>query len=154
MREFRDYYSEIDMKIRKITDWTLVPLFLLTLWSGIKLHVTDYSSAHEDWHTWAVVHSIAGVLMTVFIIMHIRQHWKWYKAIRTPLKLKKARNRRRAVLALTVLFATVIATGIGLLLFIDGADSHTGLLHFWIGLLASLFAIQHILKRTKQLIHQ
>lgn len=142
------------MGIQKITDWTLVPLFLLTLWSGIKLHVSDYSSAHDDWHTWAVVHSIAGVLMTVFIIMHVRQHWKWYKALRKPLKVKKARNRRRAVLALTFLFAAVIATGIALLLFVDGADSHTGLFHFWTGIMASLFAIGHILKRSKQLIHK
>ena len=139
-------------RIRKFTDWSLVPLFLLTLWSGIELHVSDYATNHATWHTWAVAHSIAGVLMAGFIITHVCQHWKWYKAITKPLKASKARVRRRVVLILTILFVAVIVTGLMLLLFIDGADSEIGLWHFRVGIAASLFAIGHILKRHRQLI--
>lgn len=125
--------KNLDMKkakTRKFTDWSLVPLFLLTLWTGIELHVSDYVTNHEAWHTWAVAHSLAGVLMTGFIIAHVCQHWKWYKTITTPLKAPKARVRRRVVLILTTLFAAVIVTGLMLLLIIDGANSHVGLWHF------------------------
>lgn len=145
--------SDMDKaKIRKLTDWSLVPLFLITLWSGIELHICDYVARHATWHMWAVTHSIAGILMAGFIISHVSQHWKWYKAITKPLKAPKARVRRRVVLILTTLFAAVIITGLLLLLFIDGSDSHVGLGHFWLGIAASLFAIGHILKRYKQLI--
>lgn len=140
------------MKTRKLVDWSLVPLFLLTLWSGIELHVTDYATAHGRWHLWAVTHSIAGMLMAILIIMHIIQHWKWYKAITKPLTNPKARMRRRVVLVLTAFFTAVIITGFWLLLFVDGAESHIGLLHFGLGVVASLFAIGHILKRHKQLL--
>lgn len=155
--KFVFYFTKItimgNIKSKKITDWSLVPLFLLTLWSGIELHVTDYFTNHDHWHAWAVTHSIAGVLMAVFVILHVCQHWKWYKALGKPLKARKARVRRRAVLTLTALFAIVIITGLWVLVFVDGADSHPGLVHFVLGLAASLFAFGHIIKRYKQLLH-
>lgn len=138
------------MTPRKITDWTLVPLFLQTLWSGIKLHVAEYHAAHNEWHAWAVTHSIAGVLMAAFIIIHIAQHWGWYMALNKPLKIRKARVRRLNVAALTVLFAALIFSGLWLLLMVDGGTSHLGLVHFWIGAIASIFAIAHILRRHRQ----
>ncbi len=144
----------LNMKIRKITNWALAPLFLLTLWSGIELHVTDYYLVYEEWHSWSVVHSIAGILMAAFIVMHFCQHWKWYSALSKPVKVRKARVRRCAVMTLTVLFAVVIVTGLWILIFVIGADSRIGHVHFWLGILALAFAIGHILKRRKQLFHK
>lgn len=140
-------------RLRKITDRTLVPLFALTLWSGIELHMTGYFTTHDEWHAWAVAHSVAGVFMAGFIVMHVIQHKEWYKTIFKPLKASKARVRRRVVTLLTIVFAAVIITGLWLLLVVDGGGSHFGLVHFWLGVIASVFAVGHILKRYRQLLH-
>lgn len=53
------------------------------------------------------------------------------------------------ILSLLFIFETV--SGIILLAFTDGGNSHIGLWHWWAGLIMAGFGIGHILKRWKTL---
>ena len=47
-------------KIFKI-DCGLYPLGLLTILSGIGLHIAGHGSNHNTWEIWAVIHSVLSV---------------------------------------------------------------------------------------------
>ena len=44
------------------TDIALVPTFVLTFYSGIKLHVAGHGTSHEVWHNFALFHIITSLL--------------------------------------------------------------------------------------------
>ncbi|MEY8631864.1 DUF4405 domain-containing protein [Bacteroides nordii] len=44
------------------TDLILIPLFILSLYTGIKLHIAGHHANHEIWHNWTVFHTIASLL--------------------------------------------------------------------------------------------
>lgn len=50
------------MKKIFVIDWTLIPVFVLSAFSGIQLHVAGHGTSHEVWHHWAVFHIIASIL--------------------------------------------------------------------------------------------
>ena len=125
------------------TDLILIPLFILSLYTGIKLHIAEHHANHEIWHNWAVFHTIVSLLFTIFGIAHIKSHWNWYKGLKTI----GCKGKRKVVLLLSITFALVIITGILLLLFVNGASSSTGLLHYKIGISTGVLAILHILRR-------
>lgn len=125
------------------TNLILIPLFILSLYTGIKLHIAEHHANHEIWHNWAVFHTIVSLLFTIFGIAHIKSHWNWYKGLKTI----GCKGKRKVVLLLSITFALVIITGILLLLFVNGASSSTGLLHYKIGIATGVLAILHILRR-------
>ncbi len=127
-------------------DVALIPTFLLLIISGIGIHVTDEFTRHEVWHNWAVTHVVAALLFLLLGICHIKGHWAWFKSLTKTLKKKSKPNM---ILTLLFLFETV--TGIILLAFIDGGDSHIGSWHWIVGLIMTAFGIGHILKRLKTL---
>ena len=57
----------------------LVPLFILVLHTGIKLHIAGHGTDHDIWHYWAIFHIITSLLFTIFGVMHVKHHWGWYK---------------------------------------------------------------------------
>ena len=63
------------------TDIALVPTFVLTFYSGIKLHVAGHGTSHEVWHNFALFHIITSLLFLAACIMHIRSHAAWYKGL-------------------------------------------------------------------------
>ena len=67
------------MKKIFIIDWSLIPVFVLSAYSGIELHVADYEGNHEVWHNWAVFHVLTSLLFLMASIFHIATHWGWYK---------------------------------------------------------------------------
>ncbi len=127
-------------------DLALIPTFLLLIISGIGIHVTDEFTHHSIWHNWAVTHVIAALLFLILGIFHIKGHWAWFKSLKKTLKRKSKPNM---ILTLLFLFETV--TGIILLAFIDGGDTHIGSWHWVVGLIMIVFGIGHILKRLKTL---
>lgn len=127
-------------------DLALIPAFLLLIISGIGIHVTDEIARHDVWHSWAVTHVIAAVLFLLLCIFHIKGHWGWFKSL---IKTLKKKSKPNMILSLLLLFETV--TGIILLAFIDGGDTHIGLWHWVAGLIMTVFGIGHILKRLKRL---
>ena len=82
-------------------------------------------------------------VISIFGIVHIKRHWGWYKGLKTT----GCKGKKKVVLLFSITFALVIITGILLLLFVDGANSPTGLLHYKIGIATGVLAILHILKR-------
>lgn len=130
------------MKRIFVIDWILIPLFLLTACTGIKLHIVGHGNNHELWHNWAIFHVSSSFLFLITIIFHITTHWGWYKgAIKNGLGKKS-----KITVVLSVVFFLVSITGISLL-GVDGANSHIGLLHYKIGIVAIVLCIGHLLKR-------
>lgn len=131
------------MKITKILliDWCLLPLSILSFFTGLELHLAGHGDSHEIWHNWAVAHVIASLLL-VAGACHIKTHSKWYRSL-----LKNGLGRKsKTTLAISIVFVATVITGIALL-GVEGANSGIGLWHYKIGLLMGLFAIIHIVKR-------
>lgn len=125
----------------------MILAFAVSLTTGIELHVAEHGAEHGVWHMWAVFHTIASLLFLAFAVLHIKNHWGWYKS----LKKGGLRGRRRGVLLLSVVFLLVVVSGLLLLFFIDGAGSVTGLCHYKVGLGLAVLGCLHVLKRKKVL---
>lgn len=125
-------------------DIAFIPVFATLIISGIGIHVTDEFEQHHIWHNWAVAHVIAGTLFLVLGALHIKGHWHWFKTL-----LQTFKKKSKPTMILSVLFLFETLTGIILLAFTDGGNSHIGLWHWWVGLIMSAFAIGHLLKRWK-----
>lgn len=126
-----------------IIDFILIPLFLLSAYSGIELHIAGHGDNHGIWHNWAVFHVIVSTLFLVFGTLHVKTHWNWYKSL-----IKKGIGKKsKLTLAVSVTFVLATVTGI-VLLGIDGANSGIGMWHYKIGLLTGLLALMHIIKRS------
>ena len=130
-------------KIIFLTDMALIPVFALTAYTGIELHVAGHGTDHQVWHDMAVFHSIAGFSFLILAAIHVKYHWAWYKA----LKSKGLKNKSKIVAALSALFIIVAASVILLAFFIDVANTHVGLWHYKAGLVTGVLASLHIFKR-------
>lgn len=128
-----------------LTDLILVPAFILSLYTGIELHIAGHGIEHEVWHNWAVFHTIVSLLFMVLGGIHIKSHWGWYKGLKTI----GCKGKRKVVILLSLVFVSVAVTGILLLLFVDGANSAVGLLHYKIGIVMGVLGAMHILKRKR-----
>lgn len=130
------------MKKIFVIDWVLIPLFTLSAYTGIELHIAGHGNNHEIWHNWAAFHVVMSLLFFVALILHVTTHWGWYKGLLNNGIGKKS----KITLALSVVFMFVVVTGL-ILLCIDGANSNMGLWHYKTGILAGAISIGHILKR-------
>lgn len=65
-------------KLIFLTDAILAPVFVLSLWSGVELHIAGHGAEHSVWHMWAVFHTIVSLLFLTFAAFHVRSHWGWY----------------------------------------------------------------------------
>ena len=134
------------MKHIFLTGWTMIPLFILTAFSGIVLHITGHGSNHGLWHNWAVCHILSSLIFLAIAILHVKQHWGWYKGI--------VRNgighKSKITVLLSAIFLLASVTGFTLL-GVNGAKSGIGLWHYKIGIVTIVFSIGHIQKRGKLL---
>lgn len=130
------------MKKIFIIDWSLIPVFVLSAYSGIELYIAGYRSSHEIWHNWAVFHVLVSILFLIAVILHITTHWNWYKVtIRNGIG-----HKSKVTAILSTLFLFVVLTGFTLL-GIEGAGSTVGQWHFWAGIIVTVLSVGHILKR-------
>lgn len=130
-----------------LTDLLLVPVFVLSFYTGVELHIAGEGAEHEVWHNWAVFHTIVCLLFMLLGIVHVKSHWGWYKG----LKAAGGKGKRKVVLLLSVLFLLAVVSGLSLILFVDGANSAMGLWHYRMGIFVSIFGVLHVLKRKKVL---
>lgn len=134
-----------------LTDAILIPLFVLSLYSGIQLHIAGHGTEHDIWHNWAVFHTIDSLLF-----YYIRDHTH-QKSLVLVQRLEKQKagtqntKETKIVLLLTFIFIWVIITGIWLLCFVEGANSPFGKLHYKAGLLMGILGLLHIVKRLRLL---
>lgn len=130
------------MKRILTTNWTMIPLFILTAYSGIGLHIAGHGSSHDLWRDRAVLHLMASILFLINAIFHIITHWNWYKGIVS----KGVRKKNKITVMLSIVFLLVSVTGV-ILLSIDRTNSDIGLWHYKIGIITIIFSVGHILKR-------
>lgn len=123
-------------------DWILIPCFLLTAITGVGTHVAGHGTSHSLWEIWAWTHSLFGLMFAVFAAWHVKMHISWYKLL---LKSKSTKNRGTTAI-LTIIAVVVTLTG-GAMFLVSGAHSGIGLWHYQIGILFSLIALWHIIKR-------
>ena len=130
------------MKRIFVIDWVLIVVFIVSAISGFGLYVAGHGDSHEIWHHWAVFHVLGSVLFLVTIIFHVATHRGWYKRV-----IKKGIDRNSKVTAvLSVIFLLLSVTGLALL-GINGANSPLGLWHYKIGIITTVIALGHVIKR-------
>ena len=128
----------------KTLSWTSLVLFVLSLVTGVLIHVADHFGSHDVWHNFSVVHVIVNVLFLVTYITHIVRHRQWY-----PLVFKKFDKISKVTLLLSITSLATVLTGVALLLFANGQGTHLGLAHYMIGVAFGLFCIWHVFMRFK-----
>lgn len=128
------------------TDLCLVILFVASLFTGIKIHYANDFQSHDIWHTWSVIHSFVNIALLVTAIIHIKQHWGWYK---TLFKVSSLALKSKITMLVTILFLATSITGVLLLLFINGQGSSMGMAHYVIGLIFGAIGLVHFIKRWK-----
>ena len=129
------------------TDAALVPLFLLTLVTGLTLHGAGHAPGHADRQFWALSHLVSGAAFPLAGLLHVGMHWGWYRTL-----AKGVDSKSRLTLLLSLLFAVAVATGIGLLLSRGGHHASMGLMHYKTGLVMGLVALLHLGKRFRTLL--
>ena len=127
-------------------DWSLLLCFLLTAITGFGMHMAGHGTSHVKWEIWAWMHSLTGISFVGFAVWHVKMHTSWYKA----LFKGKPGKKRHVTVALTVIAFMAAMTGI-VMFAIAGANSGIGMWHYRIGILLSVLAIGHILKRMSLL---
>mgnify|MGYP001388224871 CR=1 FL=1 len=130
------------MKRVFLIDWVLIPLFILTAYTGLKLHIAGHGSNHNIWSDWAVFHIIVSVLFIIVSIFHITTHWSWFKGLFS----KGIGKKSKITVMLSVVFLLVLITGV-VLLGVNKANSEIGLWHYKIGIATIILSFGHILKR-------
>ncbi len=130
------------MKRIFMIDWGLLPSFILSVYTGIELHLAGHGNNHEIWHDWAIFHVIVSLLLLILIVLHIITHRNWYKEIAR----RGVGKKHKVTLWLSIVFALVVITGF-ILLGVDGANTTMGLWHYKTGILMGVLSICHILKR-------
>ena len=132
-----------------ITDLLLIPVFIATAITGVGFYFAGFDTPHEVWEQWATAHTVSGVLMAILAILHVYQHWAWYKSLFAHGIGKKS----RVTLWITLVFLLLFITGLLLIIVIDGPNSWMGTCHFWIGLALIVLSLWHIIVRWKALVN-
>ena len=128
----------------KALSWISLVLFVLSLVTGVMIHIAGHGFSHEVWHNLSVAHVIINAMFLVTYITHIVRHLKWYK-----LLFKKNKKLSKITILLSIFSLATVLTGIFLLLFADGQGTHLGLVHYMIGIAFGVFCIWHVFMRFK-----
>lgn len=124
------------------TDLSLAILGFCSLASGILIHYAAHFESHDVWHNLSVLHFIVNIAFVIATIVHVKQHWVWFKG---PFKKSSLKKKITGFIAIAFLAASI--SGIYLLLFVNGQGSHAGLTHYWLGLIFGVLAILHLARR-------
>ena len=133
-----------------IIDLILLPIFILVVYTGLKLHIAghDDNYNHNIWEYWTHLHIIVSIVSLFLGWCHVKAHWGWYKG----LIKKGVRHKSKITLSLSILFLILTITGVILILFVGGANSAIGLWHYRLGLAMILFLLIHFISRFSMLI--
>ena len=99
---------------------------------------------------WSAIHKISIVLLSVLMIFHINQHWKWY----TTVIRKKLAAKNKQVITLTIVFLLVAISGyISWFIHLSGGSELIRKIfieiHDKLTLVLTLYLILHLVKRFK-----
>ena len=148
--------------IRFTVNLTLLIFGTATVFSGmliqLKYHIGNHGYTFENqavmglsYYEWSRIHKISIILLSILMIMHIYQHWNWYKAV----VRKRLITKNIQVIILSLLFALVAITGFvpWLIDLLNGDDMlRKGIIeiHDKFALILLVFLILHIAKRLKR----
>lgn len=134
---------------------------LIMIFSGLLIQIKYHMGHHDttditnhvlgiNYFGWSNIHKISIIFISIIIIFHIIQHWKWYKTI---IK-KKLFSKNRQVLILTLVFIIVAITGyIPWIIKLKGGDEiiqKTFIeIHDKLALILFVYLILHVTKRLK-----
>lgn len=103
-----------------------------------------------NYNGWSVVHKISIVVLSLLMIYHIYQHWKWYRVVIT----KRLFAKNQQVLIFSLLFFLVAITGLTPwfidLIKSDELQRKTFIeIHDKIAIILTIYLVLHIIKRLK-----
>ncbi|GAB1453676.1 hypothetical protein MASR2M47_37320 [Draconibacterium sp.] len=146
---------------RFIVNLGLFVFGIASAFSGMQIQVKYHMGNHGNiaindfvlglnYHDWSVVHKISIVVLSLFAIYHIYQHWKWYKIIIT----KRLFAKNQQVLIFSLLFVLVAITGLTSwiidLLKGDEMQRKTFIeIHDKLAIVLTVYLILHIIRRMK-----
>ncbi|NDW10124.1 DUF4405 domain-containing protein [Dysgonomonas sp. 520] len=131
-----------------IIDLILIPICILLVYSGLKLHKAGHGIDHDIWEYWANYHVVVSIVSLILVWWHVKAHWNWYKG----LMQKGLKGKSKTTVFISVLFFILTMTGILLIFFIDGANSSIGLWHYKLGLITTFLIVIHIVKRFPMMV--
>lgn len=134
---------------------------LITVFSGIllqiKFHINHIGNGVSNDHVfeigyygWSAIHKTSIVVFSLFMILHIYLHWKWYKAIIN----KRLFAKNKQVLSLSVIFVLVAFTGFipWIIDLMGGGNTERKAfieIHDKLAILLAVYLILHVVKRVK-----
>lgn len=131
-----------------LTDIAVFITFVPTSVSGFVLHAAGHNGIHEIWHNWALVHIISTLAFTVAVGIHIYGHWNWYRS----LFQKGLGSKSHVTVILSFLMLLAVITGNIVLFRHQGPGTGLGLWHYVIGIILTVIALGHFVKRFKILL--
>lgn len=126
-----------------VTDLFLLPVFVFCFYTGVRLHIAGHASVWAIIQSWAAAHVCASLLFLLLVLLHVKSHWAWYRALKNGCK-----SRKKMVLFLSIVFVFLSLSGVSLF-FLSSEDAHAGLLHYRLGLLFGVLSVLHVLKRRR-----
>lgn len=120
--------------------------FIFTAATGLLCYFIKDSDGDADHHRWVMfqlLHIITSIIFVVFTVRHILPLRKWY------VKWGSGQIKRKSFVTLMASLScfVLLVTGLDLLIFIDGGDSTSGVIHFYTGLVFIVFCAWHCIKR-------
>lgn len=125
----------------KICDWSLIPISIVMLASGIQLEALS-----GEGMLWIYVHICIGVVFTTLCGWHIWLHFKWNNWFERFHKMKSQVTRILWWIALITFLTGIAAT---IQWFAHSVHTSLGGIHGKLGFLMILLIIAHALKRRK-----
>lgn len=130
-------------KLIYLTDLLLVPVFVVSLGTGLWLHAEGHVGRHAA--GLETCHIIAGVLFVLLAAVHVWCHWKWYRNLFSTMSGRKVALSLFSVAALALVVSGIVS-------WIGCFGEHLCLLHYQAGIVAGIMGIVHILKRRRFLV--
>lgn len=128
------------MKTKADVGMTLVILFLITIITGIILHLKSHGTIIQPRAVIKVVHWVAGLLMGVFACWHGIQFRKMFTAM-------KSKFRWFWCDTWVVILFTALAVITGIVKLLSPVKiPHLGLWHYWMGMIMAIAIIVHLVR--------
>lgn len=119
---------------------TLIILFLITLITGIILHLKSHGTIIQPRGLIKVVHWVAGFLMALFVCLHGLQFKKMLAAMKTKFRWFWGDTW-------VVIFFILLTVLTGFVKLLSPVKiPHLGLWHYWLGMIMSVAVIIHLFR--------
>jgi hypothetical protein len=147
--------------IRFIVNLGLFIFGMTSAFSGILIQLKYHMGNHGNisindsvfginYHAWSVLHKTSIVALSLLMIYHIYQHWKWYKTVIA----KRLISKNQQVIVLSLLFGLVAISGLTpwIIYLMKGDEIIRKAfieIHDKLAILLTIYLILHIIKRSK-----